>query len=182
MTSRSRSAGRSPRPPLDAAALEALALGYLGRYATTRAKLVHYLRRKLAERGWAGEDEPPVTAVTARCAALGYVDDAAFAEARSAALARRGYGARRIGQALRAAGIAAEDADAMPPAGEDEALAAILAFARRRRIGPFADTDRPPDQRRRDLAAVLRAGHAMTLARRIVFAAPGDVPEAAVDR
>ena len=37
-----------------------LALSYAGRYATTQAKLKHYLKRKLRTRGWAGEDEPAV--------------------------------------------------------------------------------------------------------------------------
>ena len=157
-------------PPLDAAALDRLALAYVGRYATTRAKLAQYLRRKLSVRGWVGEEPAPVEAVVARVAALGYVDDTAFAEQRSAALARRGYGARRVREALRHAGVEGEAAEA----GEEEALAAALAFARRRRIGPFATEERDPDQRRRDLAAMMRAGHALDVARRVVRARPGE--------
>jgi len=41
---------RGERPPLDAEGLERLGLFYAGRYATTRAKLADYLRRKLRER------------------------------------------------------------------------------------------------------------------------------------
>ena len=51
---------RRERPPLDEEAIEQAALGYAGRYATTRARLAAYLRRKLAERGWGGGGEPPV--------------------------------------------------------------------------------------------------------------------------
>src|SRR3954463_3793690 len=101
---------RRPRPPLDEEGLERLALFYAGRYATTRARLDSYLRRKLRERGWEGSGEPPVAQVTERFAELGYVDDRAFAAGRAASLARRGYGERRVVQALRAAGI--EEADA----------------------------------------------------------------------
>jgi regulatory protein len=165
--------GARARPPLDADGLQALALHYLGRYATTRAKLRDYLRRKLAERGWAGEEPAPVEAVVARCAALGYVDDAAFAAARGAGLSRRGYGARRIADALRAAGVEGEDAAPARAAAESEALDAALRFARRRRIGPFAATLADRDDRRRALAAMLRAGHDLEIARRIVAAAPG---------
>ena len=50
------------------------------------------------------------SALVERMAALGYVDDRAFAAARAAALGRRGYGERRVGEALRAAGIDEEDA------------------------------------------------------------------------
>src|SRR3546814_652087 len=68
--------------PLDAAALDRLALRYVERFATTRAKLAAYLARKIRERGWAGARVEPAE-VASRMAALGYVDDRAFAEARA---------------------------------------------------------------------------------------------------
>lgn len=104
------------RPPLDSAAIERLAIGYAGRYATSRAKLRDYLKRKLGERGWADGDGATLSAAAAvidtiveRFAELGYVDDRALAESRARTLAARGYGARRLGQALGALGIAAAD-------------------------------------------------------------------------
>ena len=96
-------------PPLDRDGLERLAVSYAGRYAVTRAKLKAYLARKLRERGWIGEREPPVDGLVERFARLGYVDDAAFATARAQSLSRRGYGARRVETALKVAGI--EEAD-----------------------------------------------------------------------
>lgn len=170
---RTRSASpREPRP-IDADALALLALNYVARYATTRAKLRLYLRRKLRERGWNGADEPPVEAIVARHAGSGHIDDAAFAAGRAAALHRRGYGARRIGEALRAAGIEAEDRPEEEAAPE-HALEAALAFARRRRIGPFAATPADAERLRRDIAALLRAGHAWPVARAVAQAAPGE--------
>lgn len=165
--------------PLDRAALERFALAYVGRFATTRAKLAAYLRRKLAERGWEGESEPPVDAIVARCAEAGYVDDRGFAASRAAAYARRGYGERRLAERLRADGIAPADAEPARRAAADQAWAAALAFARRRRIGPFAKSEPDQDDRRKALAAMLRAGHAMDVARRIVRAPPGSVPDEA---
>ena len=169
-----RAGGRAPGEPLDEPALDRLALNYLGRYATTRAKLADYLRRKLRERGWAGEGAAPVDAVVGRCAALGYVDDAAFAAQRGAALARRGFGARRVAQALHASGVPAATAEPVRAAAVEHALDTALAFARRKRIGPFARAARDADQRRRDVAALVRAGHPPALAHRIVRAEPGD--------
>src|SRR3546814_5077522 len=69
---------------------------------------------------------------------LGYVDDAAFAASRAASLSRRGYGQRRVDQALHAAGI--EEADAAPAKEQASAgaMAAALRFAQRRRLGPYA--------------------------------------------
>ena len=95
-TSRGR---RKAGQPLNDTSLRDIALSYAGRYATTAAKLKHYLQRKLRERGWAGEDEPRVDEVVTRFVELGYIDDAQFAEARTRDLMRRGYGARRVAQA-----------------------------------------------------------------------------------
>jgi len=101
--------GRRVKPPLDGAGLEQAALFYAGRYATTRARLAAYLGRKVRERGWGDSGAPQIGALVEKMAALGYVDDRAFATARAGALTRRGYGARRVGDALRAAGIGEED-------------------------------------------------------------------------
>ena len=168
---------KRPRPPLDAEGLERIGLFYAGRYATTRSKLAAYLRRKLNERGWAGPGEPPVERLVERFAQLGYVDDKGFASARSAALLRRGYGERRVREALRGAGIAEEDsAEARDISGE-EALAAAHRFARRKRLGPYAGI--VPDRAGRDkaAAAMLRAGHRLDLVREVLGTAFEDLPE-----
>lgn len=160
-------------PPLDAAALDRLALRYVERFATSRGKLAAYLARKVRERGWDGVPVDTV-AVAERMAALGYVDDRAFAEARAGALTRRGLGARRVALDWRVAGIGEDDVAALEPAVADAALAAALTFARRKRIGPFAEAVADRDQRQRQIAAMLRAGHNLELARRIVAASPGE--------
>ena len=95
--------------PLEDASLRDIALSYAGRYATTAAKLKLYLQRKLRERGWAGDDEPQVDALVSRFVELGYIDDAQFAEIRTRDLLRRGYGARRVAQALHHAGVDSEE-------------------------------------------------------------------------
>lgn len=161
-------------PPLDAAALERLALRYAERYATSRAKLSRYLVRKMRERGWDGDGEPPVEAIVARMAGLGYVDDRAFAAQRAAILTRRGLGARRVAADLRAAGIGADDSAEARAAAEAEALAAALHYARKRAIGPFAAAASDRAGREKALAAMLRAGHPFDLARKITAAAPGE--------
>ena len=163
---------RAPKP-LDLTALNGLALAYLGKYATTRHKLRTYLARKVMERGWEGEEAPPLDAIVERCAELGYVDDAGFAKSRGTALMRRGYGEQRVAAALRGAGIDAETAAPVREMAQENALDAALAFARRKRIGPFASESIDPDQRRRHLAQMLRAGHSPDIARRIAFAEPG---------
>jgi regulatory protein len=168
---------KKPRPPIDAEGLERLGLAYAGRYGTTRAKLAAYLARKLRERGWDGPGEPAVATLVERFAGLGYVDDRAFASARAGALLRRGYGARRVDQALRAAGVEGEDGDPAREQAKEGAWAAALRFAERRRLGPYAAGAPDRGAREKALGAMIRAGHPMAMARRLIDAAPGDIPE-----
>ncbi len=165
--------GRRTAPPLDKNSLERLALRYVERFATTRARLTDYLTRKIRERGWDGDRVDP-TEIAGKMAELGYVDDRSYAEAKAAAMARRGLGARRVAEMLRQAGVAGDDAEAVAPAIEGRSVEAAITFARRRRIGPFADqaADRPT--REKHIAAMLRGGHSLVLARWIAKMAPGD--------
>ena len=125
--------------PLDEARLRDLALSYVARYATSGARLERYLKRKLREYGWVNNDQPPdLAALVERYAGLGYVDDAGFAQARSASLLRRGFGGRRVAQVLGQDGIAPEIRAAVAPS-ESAARHAVLALAAKRRFGPFGN-------------------------------------------
>lgn len=153
-------------PPLDAVMLEKLALRYVERFATTRSRLTAYLNRKIHERGFAGE-APETAALAERLAQAGYIDDRAFGEARARTIARRGLGARRVAIAFRQAGIDDEDSAALEPEIADRAIHAAIAFARRRRIGPFG-TGKPDRQvLERQIAAMIRGGHDFAIARKI---------------
>ena len=171
---------RKSRPPLTAAKLEEMALNYVGRFATSRAKLVAYLGRKLRERGWEGKESPPVEELADKLVRLGYIDDRAFALSKARSLTGRGYGERRVRQALTLAGIGEEDGSDARGLAEEEAVAAALRFARRRAIGPYAAAAPDQAQRERSLAAMVRAGHRFPIARAIVDLQPGENPDAEV--
>lgn len=164
---------RRPRPPLDSASLDELALAYVGRFATSRSKLAFYLARKLRERGWDGDRPADVEGIVERLAGLGYVDDSAYALAKSRSLTARGYGIRRVGDALRAAGIDEQDSEEARELASSEAVESALRFARKRRIGPFSEMDMDRDRRERALSAMVRAGHDFGLSRAIVELPPG---------
>ena len=161
-----RTREKKPVPPLDSGALERLALRYVERFSTTRARLVTYLQRKIRERGWDGPERDPA-AIAEKFAELGYIDDRAFGEARAAAMGRRGLGERRVTGALREAGLDEADSAAIVPGVEDRAVETALAFARRKRIGPFALAPVDRAQREKQIAAMIRGGHGFTLSRKI---------------
>jgi regulatory protein len=180
------------RPPLDEVALRDLALSYVARFASTGARLEAYLARKLKERGVATDSDGrevriDVPALVARLVELGYVDDAAYARMRARDLGQRGYGARRVEQALWAAGVdEGIRADTAP--GEWDSRRAAVLMAQKRRLGPFGagrDTHADPLLARKAhekaVAAMLRAGHDYAHVRFILDAAGMDELEAWLD-
>jgi regulatory protein len=176
-------ASRSPRkarPTLTAEKLEELALNYVGRFATSRSKLLAYLHRKLRERGWHDESEPPIEELANRMVKLGYIDDRAFALSKARSLTGRGYGERRVRQALMIAGIDEEQGADARQLAEEEAVAAALKFASRRSIGPYRSSAPTPQERERAIAAMVRAGHRFALAKAITDLNPGENPDSTI--
>ncbi len=171
---------RRPVPPLDRPALDRLALRYVERFATTRGKLAAYLTRKIRERGFDGTPPDPAE-IAERFAELGYVNDRLYAESKAAAMARRGLGARRVGEALRHAGVQPEDAEAIAPQVEARVGQSAIDFARRKRIGPFAAEPADRERIAKQVAAMVRAGHAPGLAWRLARMNPGDDPDFLLD-
>jgi regulatory protein len=168
---------RKPPPPLTAEKLEELALNYVGRFATSRAKLLTYLARKIRERGWQASGEAPLEPLADKFVRLGYIDDRAVALSKARSLTRRGYGERRVRQALAGSGIGEEDSIEARELAAEESVNAALKFARRKSIGPYATVEADRAQRERALAAMIRAGHSFALARIIIDLKPGEIPD-----
>jgi regulatory protein len=182
-----RSKATAKRRPLDEASLSDMALTYVARFATTGAKLEAFLARKVRERGAAQDADGravdlDISGLVTRLVELGYVDDEAYARSKSRDLNARGYGARRVDQALRAAGVGEQMRfDSAPNEAANRSAAALL--AKKRRFGPFGDrpADEAPDARRKrrekQVAALLRAGHLYEDAGFIVDASTPDEVE-----
>jgi regulatory protein len=180
---RARPAGPVP----GASALREAALAYLSRFAATEAGLARVLDRRIER--WAalaraeGDEDVDAAAAGAReqvralvrdLARSGALDDRLYAEARARSLARAGRSRRAVLAQLAAKGVAPEIAAAALPPPEHE-LAQALSFARRRRLGPFRGTDAAsPEQERRELASLARAGFPPGVARRALQADPED--------
>ncbi len=171
---------RKPKP-LDRTTLNDLALSYVARFSTSGARLEAYLARKIRERGVAeGETQLDPRAVVERLMELNYVDDEAYARARAGGLLRKGYGGRRVEQALRAAGIDDGVRESVSP-GEGRSRRAALTLARKRGFGPFGSEVPDRAKREKQIAAMIRAGHGFDAARRLVEAASVEQAEEWVD-
>jgi regulatory protein len=173
---------------IDAAQIERWALAYLGRFATSAENLRRVLLRRARrlqpdDREATARAAAAIDALVARYRASGLVDDAAYAAARARTRLRRGQSLNTIRAGLAAKGVAAEDAqaaiDALREEGGDPGLAAAVAFARRRRLGPWRRA--PPadgEARLKELAAFARAGFARAAAEAVLSCETPDGAEA----
>lgn len=159
--------------------LERAAYAYLARYAAPAGHLRRILLARVARSARFHGTDPAagavaVEAIVARLSDQGLLDDSAYALAMARRLFRRGTSRHAIRARLRAKGVEARDADAALAALQQDAadpdLAAGLAFARRKRLGPFRPEAEREARRERDLALFARQGFSLDLARRVVDA------------
>ncbi|MBI4184655.1 MAG: RecX family transcriptional regulator [Proteobacteria bacterium] len=169
---------RGPRRA-SAAALEAAALVYLGRYAATAASLRRVLMRRVERsvRAHGGERAAGarlVEVLIARLAGAGLLDDRATARAAVRSLHARGTSRRHIAARLRQKGVApewiGEALAALAEESPEPELAAAFAYARRRRLGPYRQGPASAARREKDLAALARAGFPLDIARKVLEA------------
>jgi regulatory protein len=147
------------------AELEKLALGYLNRFDCTSHKLAAYLRKN-ADRTLNGA----IGELIARYQASGLVSDERFAASAVRRLTERGGSARAIAFKLGLKGvpqnIVSEALEARSRETAEPDLEAAKNLVRRRRLGPFRPESERVQYRRRDLAALARAGFDFDTARR----------------
>ncbi len=153
------------------------ALSYLERYASSSGHLRRLLLAKVARSAHAhGIDAEKgaaaVEALIAELLGVGLLDDARYAGERARILHRRGASARAIRAGLLAKEIEVDDIERALAGLREEAaepeLAAALAYARRRRLGPYRSPEAREGLREKDLAALGRKGFGYDLARRVI--------------
>ncbi|WP_158046986.1 regulatory protein RecX [Skermanella pratensis] len=176
--------GRRQQPkPVTAQYLENAALYYLQRFSSSSANLRRVLMGKVERSARAhgtdrAEGAALVEALIERYQRSGLLDDKAYAEAKAASLHRRGTSTRAIRGKLSLKGVGGDEIAAALESVDEETpgdteLAAAVALARRRRLGPFRRIARE-EHRDKDMAALGRAGFGYQIARRVVDAEDPD--------
>jgi regulatory protein len=127
--------------------------------------------------------------VVARLCEVGLVDDASFAQARARRMASGGRSRRAIAAHLAQKGVAPDAArEAVVAHDGDAELDAAIAFARKRRVGPFAREAPPPGREERraaeqkTLGAMARAGFDFATCERVLRMDRDDAEERLRDR
>jgi regulatory protein len=148
--------------------LENVALWYVQRFAATTATLTRVLQRRVqnAKRAYADFDPAPfppiIETLVKKCVQLGYVNDTAFAENKTASLRRKGASARAINGKLREKGLSHSVA-----ADEEDELAAARLYIKRKRLGQFR-TRAVDNAAQKDMAALARAGFSGAVAKQVL--------------
>jgi regulatory protein len=172
---------------IDEALIERWALAYLGRFASSAENLRRVLLRRVRKRLLGDREAVAVASaavdmLVARYRTSGLVDDAAYAAGRARTRLRRGQSLRTIRAGLAAKGVAAPDAAAalagLAADGGDPDVAAAVAFARRRRLGPFRRVDAAEADGAKALGAFARAGFSREVAKAVLACADPDAAEA----
>ncbi len=163
--------------------LENAALYYLGRFASSEKSLRRVLENKLrrallhspefaADHAAQKTLRTAIDAIIAKHHKLGILNDATYAAMKTANLRRAGKSARVIRQKLAQKGIGENVARQALAGNEDEPdaeateLKAAREFARRRKLGPFRKKDADILMRKKELAAMARAGFGIDVARK----------------
>jgi len=176
---------KKPRKIPTPQSLANVALHYLGRFAASEASLrrvlLNRLRRVAMENQCFAGDAALQTSLRSTIETIiashkksGAINDAAFAETKVNSLRRQGRSRRAIQQRLGVKGIKsalieealAQNADGVEP--EEVEMQAALALARRRKLGAFRKTPADEDKKRKDFAALARAGFSSAIARRVL--------------
>lgn len=160
---------------------------YLQRYASSEKNFRDVLMRKARRRSVEGVEESELAGwIEQTCEfyrQMGALDDAAYAENRVLSMRRSGRSAAWIRRSLKAKGVAGDlieqklvETDQQEHTNDWQAA---LAYARRRRFGPFGDKmnkhksssrEQGYKERQKQLASFARSGFRFDLARRIVDA------------
>ena len=169
------------------------ALHYLGRYASTSARLEVVLR-KFAGRKLELADpallDSSIKDVIESCIRLGYIDDAAFIRSQFRQGLRSGQSQRRILLKLAQKGISrdlalsvlqdSDDDDALPD--ESTELAAALIYARKKSVGPFSSTPPTcPEDRKKHMGRLARNGFSFDIVRKVMDLTSVDEADALLD-
>ena len=159
--------------------LENAALYYLQRFATSSENLRQVLSRRVNRSAKHHDTDIEACAsliddLIRRYLESGLLDDRVYARAQATSLNRRGKSVRTIRVALAQKSIPGsiidETLDALSEELGEPDLAAAIAYARKRRFGPYRNPDTPSEKKEKELAALARSGFSYSMARRIIEA------------
>lgn len=156
------------------------ALFYLQRYSATEAQLRRVLVRKVKRAAAKTEQDVSlagewIDSTLSRLKSLGYLHDEQVATSRVSMWRRAGKSRQAIAAKLQLQGVPSTLISEATAKNETTDEEAIWILAKRKKLGPYRSPEKRADFRKKDLAALARAGFSFSLAMRVVDAV--QVPE-----
>jgi regulatory protein len=159
--------------------LRNIALNYLHRYASSKENLKSVLKRRVMRSAWFYEIDIKEASVwietlVEQLDKSGIVDDQAYAEGRMRALFRLGVSPKSISQRLGQKGVNSnliqQVISELYTKTTDPNLSAAKNLVKRRRLGPYRQSNKREERQYKDLAAVARAGFDFQTAYKVIYA------------
>ena len=144
--------------------LKNIALYYLKRFDSSVDNLRQVLRRRVSEYAyyhpeWQREEAFSwIESILADFERYGYLDDARYAEIKIKNYTAAGKSARYILGKLKQKGIGNAQVEALLEEQNYDPYEQALQFARKKKIGPFRESEKRAEFKQKDMAVLLRAG------------------------
>ena len=161
---------QTPAPTITEQELRRAANRYLDRYAPTIGQFRRVMMRRVRKAGGGEAGGALLEAEVQRRIRNGELDDRRYAVSWVEHLHRRGLSAAAIRNKLAGKGVGREDIAAafeeVLSGQEEPEMEAAVSYARRRRLGVFRTSGQTDERWRKDLAAMVRAGHGYGVSQR----------------
>lgn len=163
--------------PATVARLNNIALYYLERFSSSSENLRRVLMRRVDKSVYElgtdrEEGQKAVDEIVERFIEVGLLNDKDYAQSVAFSQQRQGKSLKAIRLKLMSKGVQSYDIEAALEALEEEIgtntdLSAAIAYARKRRLGPYRVKDRE-ERRDKDMAALARQGFSYDIAQKVI--------------
>lgn len=156
---------------------------YLQRFSASISQFRQVMSRKIAKSCRDHPDQSMETChvllenVIQKFINLGYLNDAAYANALHASLQNKSFARSRIIRTMQQKGVPQDILqEILPEQNENDDLRSAIKWARRKKLGPYSLREKP-NQQQRDLAAMARAGFSFECANKALRLPPEEAED-----
>ena len=140
-----------------------ITLYYLSRYEATGQKVRDMLKRRILKIKLTGSEIPQdvdiwIENVILKMQNLGYLDDRRYAENQVRILLSQNRSNRFIIGKLKQAGLSEQIIQDLLTESETDEINRAKKFAQKKKLGPYGQTLKTPEQRKKEMATMARAG------------------------
>jgi regulatory protein len=140
-----------------------ITLYYLSRYEASGQKVRNMLKRRILKIKLSGAEIPKdvdrwIENIILKMQNLGYLDDLRYAENQVRILLSQNRSNRFIVGKLKQSGLSDQVIENLLNKSEIDEITRAKQFAQKKKFGPYAQTSKTPEQRKKEISTMARAG------------------------